>query len=114
MDILNLPKLKEPKITVKFERTFAYWFAEHLLVQLGHNPELASLIAEVYNLFADRINQSTKPQVKFKMKRHHANLVLQMLSGVVIADPYYNVQQQEVINQLHQKLISHEIPVIEQ
>ncbi len=113
MDLLNLPKLKEPNIKVEIERTFAYWYAEHLLVQLVHNPELESLIAEVYNLLAERINQSTKQQIKLKLKRHQANLVWATLSSVNIGDPYYATVQNQLLQDIHQKLLSNEIPVIE-
>ena len=101
---MDLPKIKEEKITIEMDIAFAYWLAEYLYIISNNTHQLSSLAIEMYNIIADRVNKSSKNQITLKLKMHQANFIALILSAINISDPYYAIIKNNIIAEIHKKI----------
>lgn len=122
--MMLMPKINEQKIKLKINRSFGIWLVDLIGQQIkgqgmnlqrnDDNPVIKSILAELYNMIADRINKSDKKEISISVKRHHAHLLLKILSNMQILDPLYLAMSIKVIKEIDIKMINHEVYIVDE
>jgi hypothetical protein len=122
--MMLMPKINEQKIKLKINRSFGIWLVDLIGQQIkgqgmnlqrnDDNPVIKSILAELYNMIADRINKSDKKEISISVKRHHAHLLLKILSNMQILDPLYLAMSIKVIKEIDIKMINHEVSIVDE